>query len=135
AGVNQMVAADVNGDNHPEVFLLSQNERAVGMTEFDKSGRLPFPRLVQFDGKPLIMAIGQLKTGTKPALCVIVDKSGQRSLVTRAADGKMKSQKLSDSFKGNPTAITIHDINQDGLADLVIAIPYEKIKVLLQKPD
>ena len=27
------------------------------------------------------------------------------------------------------------DADQDGLADLVILIPYEKIKVLLQKPE
>jgi hypothetical protein len=31
--------------------------------------------------------------------------------------------------------MAFHDINQDGLADLVILIPYEKIKVLLQAPD
>lgn len=28
--------------------------------------------------------------------------------------------------------ISFHDVNQDGLADLVILIPYEKIKVLIQ---
>ena len=30
--------------------------------------------------------------------------------------------------------MTMHDANQDGLADLVVLIPYEKIKVLIQKP-
>lgn len=135
AGVSQIVAADIGGDNHPEIFLLSQNERAVGITSFDKSGKLPFPTLLQFDGKPLIMAIGRLKAGQKPVLCVIVDKDGRRSLITRTADGKMKSQKLNENFKGNPAAITVDDVNQDGLADLVIGIPYEKVKVLLQKED
>jgi hypothetical protein len=62
-----------------------------------------------------------------------VDKDGQRSLVIRSADGKMKSQKLADSFKSNPVALSIQDVNQDGLPDLVVLIPYEKIKVLLQK--
>ncbi len=28
--------------------------------------------------------------------------------------------------------MAFHDVNQDGLADLVVLIPYEKIKVLLQ---
>jgi hypothetical protein len=41
---------------------------------------------------------------------------------------------LSDSFKSNPVTLAIQDVNQDGLADLVVLIPYEKIKVLLQKP-
>ncbi len=31
--------------------------------------------------------------------------------------------------------MTMLDANQDGLADLVVLIPYEKIKVLIQKPD
>ena len=133
AGVSQIAAADMDGDGKPSIFLLSQDERAVGVTQFDKNGRLPFPTLLPLDGKPLAMAVGPLKSGAKPTLAIIVDKDGQRSLVTRAADGKMKSQKLSDSFKSNPASFTIEDVNQDGLADLVVLMPYEKVKVLLQK--
>jgi FG-GAP-like repeat len=133
AGGSQMVAADFNGDGQPEIFLLSQDERAVGVTQLDKNGRLPFPTLLPLDGKPLVMAVGALKPGAKPVLAIIVDKDGQRSLVTRMADGKMKSQKLSDNFKSNPAAFSFQDVNQDGLMDLVMLIPYEKVKVLLQK--
>lgn len=135
AGVSDLAAADWNGDGHTEIFLLSQSERAVGVTEFDKNGRLPFPTLIPLDGKPLVMAVGALKPGAKPALCIITDKDGQRSLVTRTADGKSRTQKLSENFKSNPSVLTIHDANQDGLEDLIALIPYEKIKVLLQKTD
>jgi hypothetical protein len=133
AGVSQLAAANWNGDGHPDIFLLSRDENAVGVAQFDKNGRLPFPTLIPLDGKPLVMAVGALKPGAKPSLCVIVDKDGRRSLVVRAADGKMRTQKLSENFKSNPTALVIHDVNQDGRADLVALIPYEKIKVLLQK--
>ena len=133
AGVSQIAVADWNGDGHPEIFLLSRDENAVGVTEFDKKGRLPFPTLIPLDGKPLVMAAGALKSGARPVLAVIVDKDGQRSLVIRTVDGKTRTQKLSDSFKSNPTALAIQDVNQDQLADLVVLIPYEKIKVLLQK--
>jgi hypothetical protein len=133
AGVSQLAAADWNGDGHPDIFLLSRDENAVGVAQFDKNGRLPFPTLIPLDGKPLVMAVGVLKPGAKASLCVIVDKDGRRSLVSRAADGKMRTQKLSPNFKSNPTALVIHDVNQDGRADLVALIPYEKIKVLLQK--
>ena len=133
AGVSQLAAADWNGDGHPEIFMLSQSERAVGVTEFDAGGRLPFPTLIPLDGKPLAMSVGAMKPGANPTLCVIVDKDGHRSLLTQTADGKSRMQKLSDGFKSNPAALAIHDVNQDGLADLVILIPYEKIKVLLQK--
>jgi hypothetical protein len=135
AGVSQISVSDWNGDGHPEIFLLSRDENAVGTTHFDKGGRLPFPTLIPLDGKPLVLAAGVFKSGSAPALAVIVDKDGVRSLVTRTADGKTKSQKLNENFKANPAALSIHDVNQDGLADLVALIPYEKIKVLLQKAD
>jgi hypothetical protein len=132
AGVSQIAVGDWNGDGHPEIFLLSRDENAIGMTSFDKNGRLPFPTLLQFDGKPIAMTVGALKPGAKPTLAVIVDKDGARSLVTKTGDGKTKTQKLSDSFKSNPTQLAIADANQDGLNDLLVLIPYEKIKVLLQ---
>jgi hypothetical protein len=133
AGVTRLAVADMDGDGKPSIFLLSQDERAVGVTQFDKNGHLPFPTLIPLDGKPIAMAVGPLKHGGKPVLAMIMDKDGQRSLVTRTTDGKMKTQKLSDSFKSTPSSFTIQDVNQDGLADLVALIPYEKVKVLLQK--
>ncbi|HTB85711.1 MAG TPA: VCBS repeat-containing protein [Candidatus Sulfotelmatobacter sp.] len=132
AGVSQIAVGDWNGDGHPQIFLLSHDENAIGVTAFDKNGRLPFPTLQQFDGKPIAMTVGALKPGAKPILAVIVDKDGARSLVTKTGDGKTRTQKLSDSFKSNPTQLAIADANQDGLNDLLVLIPYEKIKVLLQ---
>ncbi|HEX9046269.1 MAG TPA: VCBS repeat-containing protein, partial [Verrucomicrobiae bacterium] len=135
AGVSQIAVADWNEDKQPEIFLLSRDENAVAMTAFDKSGRLPFPTPLPLDGKPLAMAVGPLKPGAKPTLAVIVDKEGVRSLVLRSADGKVTTQKLSENFKSNPATVAFQDVNQDGLTDLVVLIPYEKIKVLLQKKD
>ena len=135
AGVSQIAAADWNGDGKPDIFLLSQSEGAVGVAQFDKEGRLPFPTLLPIDGKPLVMAVGPLRRGAKPILCLIVDKNGQRYLVTRGFDGKTRTQKLSESFTDMPAMMAMQDVNQDGLPDLVVLIPYGKIKVLLQKSD
>jgi hypothetical protein len=135
AGVSQIAVSDWNLDGHPEIFLLSQAENSVAVTQFDKNGRLPFPTPLPLAGKPLAMTTGVLKEGAKPVLAVIVDKDGARSLVIRTADGKTTTQKLSENFKSNPTTLAIQDVNQDGVADIVVLIPYEKIKVLLQKKD
>jgi len=137
AGVSDLAVADWDGDGQPEIFLFSAaaaqgGEQQIGVTRLDEHGRLPFPTLIPLDGKPLAMAVGALQVGAKPLLAVLVDQDGKRSLITRSADGKTKTQKLSESFKANPAMLAIHDVDQDGLPDLIALIPYEKIKVLLQ---
>ena len=134
-GVSDLAVGDWDEDGKPDIFLLSSDERQIGVTHMDEKGRVPFPQLIPLDGKPLAMAVGRLQPKSKPALAVIVDQDGKRSLVIRTADGKTKTQKLNENFKSNPTSMAFHDVNQDGLADLVVLVPYEKIKVLLQVAD
>lgn len=133
-GVSDLAVADWDGDGVVEIFLLSAEERQVGVTRLDKNGRIPFPTILPLEGKPLAMTIGSIEPRGKPVLAVILEQESRRVLVTRTADEKSRTQKLSDSFKSNPSAIAIHDVNQDGSPDLVVLVPYEKIKVLLQVP-
>jgi len=140
AVVSDFAVADWDGDSKPEIFLLSApasqgGEQQIGVTRFDDKGRLPFPTLIPFDGKPLAIAAGPLKPGSKPILAAILEKDDRRVLVIRTADGTTKTQKLSESLKSNPSSLAIVDVNQDGLADIVALIPYEKLKVLLQTSD
>ena len=112
-----------------DIYLLSPDERQVGVTRFDDKGGIPFPKVVPLEGKPLVMAT------VKGSLAVILDQDGKRVLAMRAADGTVKTQKLNESFKSNPTRMALHDADQDGLKDLVILVPYEKIKVLRHVED
>lgn len=134
AGITDLAVGDWDSDGNPDIFMLSEDERQIGVSRLDDKQGLPFPTLIPLGGRPLAMAVGPLKPGAKPVLAVIIDQDGKRSLVTRTADGKSKTQKLSDDFKSNPTSISFQDVDQDGLADLVVLIPYEKVKVLRQVP-
>ena len=131
AGVSDFAVADWDGDGKPEIFLMSAQasqggEQQIGVTRFDDKGRLPFPTLIPFDGKPLAIAAAVLKPGDKPMLAAILEKDDRRVLVTRSADGTTKTQKLGENLKSNPAALAIVDVNQDGLADIVVLIPWEK---------
>ena len=130
--VTDLAVSDWNQDGAPEIFLLSSEEHQIGVTRLDKNGRIAFPDILPLEGRPLAMAVGPLQPGAPPTLAVILDQDGKRVLATRTADGKNRSQTLSAAFKANPSSMTMFDANQDGLADLVILIPYEKIKVLIQ---
>jgi hypothetical protein len=136
AGVSEIAVADWNGDGRAEIFLLSADERQVGVTRLDENGRLPFPELLPLDGRPLALTVGAARAGENPLLAMIVlGSNDRRQLVTRTATGKTETQTLSENFKSNPATMLFHDINQNGRADLVVLIPYEKVKVLVQAED
>ena len=135
AGVSDIAVADWNKDGQQEIFLLSRDERQVGVTTLDKQGRLPFPSLIAVEGRPLVLDTAPLRPGKSPVLAMVVDVDGRRSLVLRSAEGETRIQKLNENYRANPTTLSFHDANQDGLPDLVLLTPYEKVKVLLQVPD
>src|SRR4029079_15034429 len=95
AGVSDLAVDDWDGDGKPEVFLLSGDERQIGVTRLAEKQRLPFPSLIPVDGRPLAMAVGALQPSAKPTLALIIEQDEKRWLVTRTADGKTKRQKLS----------------------------------------
>ena len=133
-GVSEVLVSDA-GENQPAlVYLLSADERQIGVSTYSKEGRMPFPTSIPMEGKPLTMALGKWKPDGGPSLAVIADQDGKR-LLTRDADGKIRSQKLASTFSSNPSSLTFHDVDHDGLADLIVLIPYEKIKILRQVPD
>ena len=135
SGISEISVADWNGDGKPDIFLLSPEERQVGVTRLEANGRIPFPDILPLEGRPLGLVVGPLQPGARPTALILTDLDGKRSLQLRTADGKIKTQKLSDTFKSNPSSLALHDVNQDGLADLVVLIPYEKVKILLQVKD
>ncbi|HEX7862602.1 MAG TPA: VCBS repeat-containing protein [Verrucomicrobiae bacterium] len=134
-GISELVADDWDGDGRIEVFTLSTDERQVGVTTLDEKGRLGFPKIILTEGRPLVIATGKFKAGDGKVLATIMDLDGKRELQLRPAKGDPFRQKLSESFKANPTSLLVHDVDQDGLDDLIALIPYEKIKILLQVKD
>lgn len=134
AGVSEMAVADWDESGSPEIFLLSVDERRVGVTRWEPGGRVPFPELLPLAGRPVTLAVGRLQTNARPVLAVIsIQADDRRALILRAADGRTRIQPLNPAFKSNPTTLLFHDVDQDGRMDLVALTPYEKVKVLLQK--
>jgi len=134
-GVSELAAADWNGDGHTEIFVLSGSdaERQLGVTRLDENGRIAFPTILPLDGAPRTMAVGPLHTGAKPTLAVIVEQDTNRALVTIDSDHKTTSQKLGGGLSWTVGSMQMHDLNQDGLADLVVVVPGDKFKALIQR--
>ncbi len=129
-GISQLAVADWDADGKPEIFVLSADERQLGVTRLDKNGRIGFPKMIPIEGRPLVFAVGKHGKSVEVALSVIVDQDSKKKLIVRSADGTTTSQDLSKEFKSNPSEMRLHDIDQDGAGDLVVLIPYQKIKLL-----
>jgi hypothetical protein len=130
-GVSEVAVA--RDGKESRIYVLSADERQIAMSRYDGQGRVPFPTALALEGRPLEMAV--LQEGAKATLAVILDREGKRVLHVQGADGTTRTHNLSEGFKSNPSALAWHDVNQDGLADLVALIPYEKIKFLVQVAD
>lgn len=132
AGVSDIAVADWDGDGRAEIFLLSPEERQVGVTRLDERGRLPFPELLALGGRPLAFAVGPAQPGARPTLAVVIEQGDRRAVVLRTADGATRTHLLAASYKGTPTQLAWHDADHDGLPDLVLLTPYERVKILRQ---
>lgn len=132
AGVSDIAVRPASAAGPCEIYVLSTDERQIGRTTFTDQGRMPFPTPLAITGKPLCLAMGSLAVGEPPILAAIVEVEDRRLLITGTEKLGFQSQKLATSFKGNPASIRFEDVDQDGRTDLVVLIPYEKVKVLLQ---
>lgn len=131
-GVSDLAVADWDNSGKPEIFVLSPEERQIGVTTYDEKGGIPFPKSFAVDGRPLALTVGPIGPDGKLALVSLIEQDGRREIRIWNRKGEVKRQKLSEAFKANPSSISIHDLNQDGLSDIIILAPYERIKVLLQ---
>lgn len=132
AGVTELALADWDEDGKPELFLLSTDERAVGFTVLDAERRLPFPKLIPLEGRPLALAVGKLRREEKPVVAIVIDSNDQRFVAFCRADSPTVFRSLNAGNRSVPSAVAFHDADQDGLMDLVILAPYERIKILRQ---
>ncbi len=129
-GITQIDVADWDGDGQDEIFLLSGEERQLGVARLDANGRIAFPRSLPVEGRPIVFAVARRGADDQPTLSVIVEDKSRKKLVSLRADGGSTEQELDKEFRSNPTVMLPHDIDQDGDNDLVILIPYQKIKIL-----
>jgi len=135
AGVQQIAVLNSGAGKPAEIFLLSPDERQTGRTRLTPEGRIPFPEPVGVEGKPLVMTAGTWKPGQPNGVAVITE-SGERQLSILNPDGSSASRiTLPVTFKATPTELVFHDLDQDGLNDLIALIPYEKLKVFRQQAD
>lgn len=132
-----IAVADLDGDGRAEVAVLSGKEDAVGISTLDAEGRLPFPRSLTVAGKPRAMAAGDLDGDGKPDLVVVTKGETWQARVFSGAAVEPRVVDLPglDPKRDDADALTIHDIDQDGRADLLLYDRYKMIRAFTANPD
>lgn len=109
-----------------EVFVLSEEEKAVGVAKFDaEKGRLDFPAPLSIKtagGAPVAMAA--VRIDGKPTLAVVVKVKRDHTLELHAPDGGVRLVELKNVNRP-PQSILAADPDQDGNTDLLLFTPGE----------
>jgi hypothetical protein len=131
-----IAAGKWEGDKKATLFLASPREQALASAVLNDAGRLDYPQPLPVKGKPLAVAFGPLRTGGAPALFVAREEGGRRLIDiwtrTGSAPAVVKTIELA-GLKTDPRSLRLVDANQDGLTDIAVFVPYEPLRLLLQK--
>ncbi len=121
-----------DSDPELEVFILSEEEKAIGVSQFDpETGRLSFPQplTVQTSGaSPVAMNYVKLEDG--PSVAVVVRDRRDHTLEIHRPDGRVTSSKL-EGISRPPQAILAGDFDHDGKEDVILFTPNEPMVMVL----
>lgn len=113
-----------------EVFVLSEADKVVGVSEYDPAGeRLTFPQsitLVTAGASPVAMGYAPLASG--PALAVIAKDKRDHTLEIHRPGGETPPVTLKlEGVSRPPQSMLAGDFDHDGSSDLVLFTPGEPL--------
>lgn len=121
-GVASLAATNPQGEGLPELFVLSDKEKSVGLTRWNGE-RLIFPETVEIAGEPKRLA--WLADRQQLAILAAVgDNAGEYAVLflERDAEGWAEALRVPlDGVRREPKGMLWADIDQDGTDDLLLA--------------
>ncbi|MEC9373848.1 MAG: VCBS repeat-containing protein [Planctomycetota bacterium] len=113
-------------DETPEIFVLSEEEKTVGVSEYDEStGRISFPQPISIatpGAEPGAMNHVVLADG--PAVAIVVRDRRDHALEIHHPNGASHTIALKD-VRRPPQSILAADVDRDGGVDLLLLTPGE----------
>lgn len=136
--VSSLATLRLPGDKADRIVVCSAREKTAGLSEF-KDGRLTFPAPLPLATEPFAAATIALgKDATRSVVCATRD--GQRfNLEVLSWDDATKSWKSRIVKLGtmgrDPSGMLVRDINGDGREDILVFVPREPVRFIMQSAD
>ncbi|MBL0922361.1 MAG: VCBS repeat-containing protein [Phycisphaerales bacterium] len=122
-----VAAGQWDGDGPLEVFVLSEEEKAVGVSRYDgDTDRLGFPEPLPIatpGASPVSMAFVELNAG--PAVAVVVQNRRDHALELHRPGGGAPAVIALEGVNRPPQSMLAADIDGDGSKDLLLFTPSE----------
>ncbi|MDG1891080.1 MAG: VCBS repeat-containing protein [Verrucomicrobiota bacterium] len=136
-GIQAMSAMDWDKDGAKEVFVLSRDEKQIGIARWDASRQvLSYPEPVSGIQGPLVMAcVTSAQAELPQPLAIVHETESAWGLTLMNHDQGRQQQVFQGSLKGTPERLMMHDLDQDGHMDLLLFIPYEPLHCLRRDPE
>jgi len=130
------VAAGQWDDDPPlEVFVLSEEEKAVGISDFDPAtGRLGFPQPVETvtpGASPVAMSF--CSWNGAPAVAIVMRDKRDHTMEIHRADGTVITTNMAEVNRP-PQSMLAGDFDRDGNTDLLLFTPNEPMVMVRSKP-
>ncbi len=115
-----------NDRGTPSVFILSEEEQAVGVSSVDqRTGRVGFPQPITVATSGFApVAMGYATLDDRPALAVVVRDRRDHMFEVHFPDGTNRAVKL-DDVNRPPQTIFPGDFDNDGRTDFILFTPNE----------
>ena len=128
-----------------ELLVLSGKENALASIALKPDGTATSARSLPIPGRLITFAAGELSpekssaVGARPGLAVVTEEDGKRQLTLWSRDPAGALLRgvsvVLAGLRTDPRAVQLHDLDQDGRADVLVAVPSVGVRVYLQKAD
>ena len=141
--------ADLDGDGKAEVYVVSEKEKQLGRSVL-QDGRLTFPAPLPISGEPVALGVADLDGDKTPEILYVTKDRESEKTTNDVFTLRALSREKSGTFVpyrwgpvdsvplkgigGVPPAITVVDVNRDGLPDMLVFDVYGPPMLLLGRP-
>jgi hypothetical protein len=140
SNITSLDAADIDGDGISELILLSESEKALGISHF-KNGRLTFPTKLPVENEPYSVAAADINGDGKAELAIAIAGKSSRTrkllLLSQNKENNWDTINITGEkeVESRLQDMRFADANQDGRLDLLVLSSSQETQIFPQAED